>query len=89
MEITDNMLGEDRCWSWARYVEKKGWDQYETNWQLKVLECDMPILFITQILHVAVHQRLRGLKLFRCKCLYTDTVYFLSIMTVCIFLYQC
>jgi hypothetical protein len=41
MEITDNTLGENRCRSWARYVENKDWDEYETNWQLKVLQCDM------------------------------------------------
>ena len=62
---------------------------YEVNCQLKWLERDGPTSFITQIMCLVVNQKLRGLVAFGYKCLYIEMIYWLPMMTICIFTYNC
>jgi len=89
MEIAENKLDEERWGSWAKYIQNLCTDKYVVNFWPKALEQDRPMSFITQIECLVVDQQLRGLEAFGWQCLYIEKIYWLPIMTISIFTYNC
>jgi len=88
MEIAENELDEERWESWPKYIKNECKDIYAVNCQPQALECEGPTPFITQIMCLMVHQKLRGLEEFGCKCLYIETIHWLPMTNLCIFTYN-
>jgi hypothetical protein len=83
-EIEENELHKEWWGNWATYIWNQWMESYAVNCWLKVLKHFKPTPFILQMTWIVVAQKLRGLEAFGCKWLYTETLFWLSIITKCI-----
>jgi len=84
MEIEEKALDKKRWRSQDIYIQTWWMDLYAFICQPTGLECDKVTSFIAQTSWVVVAQKQWGLEAFGCKSIYTDTIYWLSIITICI-----
>ena len=76
----------DKAWCESQALNIKNWwmDFYAVNCRPTLMKSDGPSSFLVQMTCRLVAQKLIGLEAFGCKWLYIETIYWLSIMTLCI-----